>query len=148
MGRLSKNKGKRWERAVARVLRAFLGESIHRGNQSHRGGRGAGEGADVDGGPFWVECKHEKSCNLWKAMRQADAEIAAKEGESRPSLVIAKQDKKPPGWSVGKPGAPVVAMMHAETFADLLADYMTLRRAAGIPVEAPIPPRPDPVSFK
>ena len=147
MGKLSKNKGKKWEQAVARVFRAFLGDRIHRGNQSHRGGRGAGEGADVDGGPFWVECKHEKSCNLWKAMRQADAETAAK-GDPRPSLVVAKQDKKPPGWRVGLPGAPVVAMLHAEVFADLLADYMYLRGRLDIEADAPIPSREDPVTFK
>ena len=74
-------KGKKWERAVAEKLRPLFGARVKRGYQT-RDGR---EAPDVDGTPFWVECKHGALVNLRAALAQA---ISATDG--RPPVVIAK----------------------------------------------------------
>lgn len=121
-GRRNKRRGKVWERAVASLLRPIFGEDIHRGHQDNRGGFGKGEGADVDGSPFWIECKHEKQLAWRPAMRQAQATT-----DGRPIVVIGKEDLKPPGWSVGKPGTPPVAIMWLTDWLELVQDWHRLK---------------------
>ncbi len=58
-----------------------------RGFQS-RSGR---DGCDVEGTPYWVECKHGKCVNVRAALRQA---LATTDG--RPVLVVAKDDRTEP----------------------------------------------------
>ncbi|MGB0971003.1 MAG: hypothetical protein ACPGVG_08580, partial [Mycobacterium sp.] len=84
----------------------------------------------VDGTPFWFEAKHGKTVSVLAALRQAQAKQAEK-GDTRPPVVLAKQDKKPAGWKIGEPNSPVLAVMRADHFFDLLLDHHRLRVAAG-----------------
>jgi hypothetical protein len=89
MGKASRDKGKRWERAVAKDLREIYGQRIRRGWQAREGD----DEADIHGTPwFWYECKHHKLVNYRAALRQATA--AAPEG-LRP-VVVAKDDRLDP----------------------------------------------------
>jgi PHD/YefM family antitoxin component YafN of YafNO toxin-antitoxin module len=87
MGKLSREKGKAFERAVAKVLRPLFGSRIRRGFQT-RSGR---DESDVEGTPWWIECKHERCVNVRKAMAQA--QLAT---DGRPVVVIAKDNNAPP----------------------------------------------------
>lgn len=65
MGKASRDKGKRWERAVAAMLRPVFADA-HRGQQ--------GDGArysDVEVPHLWLECKHGRSISPRAALRQA-----------------------------------------------------------------------------
>lgn len=86
-GRRSRTKGKVWERAVAALLRPIFGDQAKRGFQS-RSGR---DGCDVEGTPYWVECKHGQFVNLRAALKQA---LEASDG--RPVVVAAKDDRSAP----------------------------------------------------
>lgn len=92
-------KGKKWERAVAVKLRPLFGSGVKRGYQT-RDGR---EAPDVDGTPYWIECKHGVNINLHAALAQA---VRASDG--RPPVVVAKYQNR----------APMVAM--------LLTDWLQL----------------------
>lgn len=83
MGKLSRVKGRAFEQVTARKLRPLFGERVKRGYQ-RRDGR---EAPDVEGTPFWIECKHGKCVNVRAAMAQA---VAATDG--RAVVVIAKDD--------------------------------------------------------
>ncbi len=83
MGKLSRVKGRAFEQETARKLRPMFGDRVKRGFQ-RRDGR---EAPDVDGTPYWIECKHAKCVNVRAAMAQA---IAATDG--RPPVVIAKDN--------------------------------------------------------
>lgn len=74
-------KGKRWERDVAQRLRPLFGSHVKRGYQARAGC----EAPDVDGTPYWIECKHGRLVNLRAALAQA---LAATDG--RPPVVVAK----------------------------------------------------------
>jgi hypothetical protein len=83
LGRLSKNKGKSYERAIAEVLRVIWPEAKRGIGQA----RAANEVPDVDGTPYWVECKHHKSSpNVHKAYAQG---LAARRDRS-PVLVVSR----------------------------------------------------------
>lgn len=90
MGKLSRDKGKRWERVVATRLRALFGGNVRRGFQS-RSGR---DGADVEGVPhgLWVECKVGVQPNPRFALRQA-AEAAP---DGALLLAVIKDDRQAP----------------------------------------------------
>lgn len=86
-GRRSRTKGKVWERLVANMLKPIFGDSAKRGFQS-RSGR---DGCDVEGTPYWLECKHGALVNLRAALKQA---LEASDG--RPVVVCAKDDRSAP----------------------------------------------------
>lgn len=83
MGGLSRLKGRAFEQAVAKRLRPVFGDRVKRGYQT-RNGR---EACDVDGTPWWIECKHGRQVNVRAAMAQA---LQATDG--RPVLVVAKDN--------------------------------------------------------
>lgn len=86
-GRRSRTKGKVWERAVAALLRPIFGDQAKRGFQS-RSGR---DGCDVEGTPYWLECKHGTLVNLRAALKQAIADT-----DGRVPVVVAKDDRSTP----------------------------------------------------
>lgn len=116
-GKRSRAKGKTWERAVVRMLKP-LWERAHRGHQDSRGGFGGGEGCDVEGTPFYVECRHEQSYNWRKHLREAMAMRTARH-DNRAIVLVAKEDKKPEGWRPGGLGRPPIVVM-------LLGDWLSL----------------------
>jgi len=90
-GTSSRDKGKRWEREVARLFRdAMPGETVKRGFQSRFGGS---EEADVECPIYHIEAKHQQSVNIWASMRQARDDASAR-GLGKVPVVVAKRDAR------------------------------------------------------
>jgi hypothetical protein len=112
MGRMQREKGKRWEREVAGYLRDIFGEKVCRGWQARLGS----DDPDVKNVPRqWVECKHDNGISVHAAMVQAITEM----GKSRASpdtwpVVYFKRDRTEP-----------LAVMRLKDFLDLLRDWWT-----------------------
>ena len=102
----SRRKGHDWERKVAELFRGVLPESaITRGWQSRSGS----QAPDVDGTPFWVECKKGPKPNIRAALKQADEAGLL---DPRPSLAVIRDDGQ----------NPIVAM-HLDDFLDLVGEW-------------------------
>lgn len=88
MGKAQRRKGHNFERQVAAMFR-WVFERACRGFQT-RGG--TAEEPDVDGTPFYIECKASKSMpSVRGALRQAEAGT-----DGRISLAICKKDREEP----------------------------------------------------
>jgi hypothetical protein len=83
MGRLSRVKGRAFEQAIARKLRPLFGSVIKRGYQTQSGKAAC----DVEGSPYWIECKHQKVVNIRAALAQAKTAT-----DGRPIVVVAKDN--------------------------------------------------------
>lgn len=130
LGKRSRNKGKIWERTVVKLLKPIFGEKVHRGHQDARGGVAAGEGCDVECTPFWCETKHGSAVSPMAALRQC-REAQQARGDTRPPVAIVKDDRKPPGWRVGKPLEPPMVVMELSDWLDLVEDWAELKSDAG-----------------
>lgn len=113
MGKLSRDKGQRWERELGHLL-SDIWPDAKRGIQQTRA---ANEEADCSGTPYWVEAKVGRKQNIRAAMRQA---IEASDG--RPPVAVVKDDS--PGG--GKP-AQTWACMRLDDWLDLVAELEGLR---------------------
>lgn len=82
-GRRSREKGRVFERLVAKLLRAVWPDA-KRGFQSRSGK----DGCDVEHTPYWLELKCGQRVNVRAAMRQA---LAATDG--RPVVVVSREDR-------------------------------------------------------
>lgn len=72
-GRLNRDKGKRFERQVAKDLKRIFGDHLHRGFQSRTGS----DEADIEKVPgVWIECKNWKTPQVKQAMLQAQKDVA------------------------------------------------------------------------
>ncbi len=91
VGKLSRNKGKVFEREIARDLRGIYGNQVKRGWQAREGT----DAPDVENVPFWVECKHHRKVNVRAAVAQARADVEAA-GRELPILVVVKDNGQPP----------------------------------------------------
>lgn len=111
MGRMSRDKGKVWERVVAARLRAIFGDGVKRGWQARQGS----DAPDVEGVPFWVECKHHRVVNIGQAVRQA---LAAAEKAKLPVLIASKSNRQEP-----------LATMLLEDWLGLVEELANLRAA-------------------
>jgi hypothetical protein len=77
-GRLNRDKGKRFERQVAKDLKKIFGDHLHRGFQSRAGS----DEADIEKIPgVWVECKNWKTPQVRQAMIQAKGDVAKSDRE-------------------------------------------------------------------
>jgi hypothetical protein len=85
MSKAQRDKGKKGEREVATILRAW-GYDAHRPMQS----AGARE-CDVEGAPWWIEVKIGKSVRFWEAISQAETD-AAQDERKRPPVVVFRRD--------------------------------------------------------
>jgi hypothetical protein len=88
VGKLSRNKGNRFMREIAKALREgpFVGMDIHKGDQGRKGS----DAADVDapGLPIWTECKFGATVgysNPFRALEQA-----ARDSNGRPPVAFCK----------------------------------------------------------
>lgn len=88
LGRRSRNKGASFERIIAIELREIFGPQVRRGLGQ---ARNAGEVPDIDGAPFWIECKHQHRPNIARAMMQAVRDSRGR----KPPLVISRADNEP-----------------------------------------------------
>lgn len=120
VGRHSRNKGKVFEREVARELRAIFGEGVKRGWQAREGH----DAADVEGVPgWWVEAKHHARVSIRPALEQAtEARAAAK--DSRRALAVTKDNRK-----------EAIASLYFEDFLELLRELERLRAKGPAKVE-------------
>ena len=89
-GKRSRNKGASFERLIANHMKTVF-PSARRGVGQYQS---AGNGADVEGTDYWIECKHGKQPNIRAAYEQARA--ARKENkDDRPILVVTRKDRSP-----------------------------------------------------
>ena len=88
MSAMQRNKGKAFERFIARALRELYGDRVRRGWQARDGA----DAPDVEGTPFHVECKHHKRPSVHAAVRQALAD-RAKAKDTRPLLVVTRENR-------------------------------------------------------
>lgn len=113
MGRMSRDKGKAWERVVAAKLRAIFGSGVKRGWQARQGS----DAPDVEGVPWWVEAKHHRVVNIGQAVRQALA--AVKKAKSKlPVLIASRSNRQEP-----------LATMLLEDWLQLVGELANLRAA-------------------
>ena len=92
MAKLSVDKGKRWERAVASSISEVMpGARIRRGDQSRDGA----DAPDVICPWLWVECKSGKRPNPRAALAQA-IEASSRRGSKAVPTVFLKDDRKDP----------------------------------------------------
>ena len=136
MGKLSRQKGAEWEREVARRLRPMW-KQARRGLSQPRLGC---EVADVEGTPYWWECKVGAAPPLLPALRQAERdEIAYRvrlaELEATPGLPAPTVSRMPPIAAVKGDNRKPIAVLYLD---DLIA-IMRLARKAQEPRSAPEP---------
>lgn len=103
-GRRNREKGKRFEREVAKMVREMVGEAARRGEQA-----GGAYSSDVVMRDFWVECKVGARPSIHLAIEQACADAKAA-GSLRTPIVISKRDRE-----------DVLVTMKFSSFAALLA---------------------------
>ena len=89
-GRFSRNKGARFERAIANKLKPIFPKAVRGVGQTQSGANGS----DVEGTPYWIECKAQKKTNIEGAFAQAQEAKDTAE-DPRPILVVSKRDREP-----------------------------------------------------
>ncbi len=90
MSKSQREKGKAWEREVARRLRDVMpGVDVKRTQQSRQGT----DGPDVDAGAYGVECKHGRRPPIRRALQQA---IESAHPGQVPVAVIKEQNSRVP----------------------------------------------------
>ena len=93
---MSRNKGHAFEREMARLFKTYFPQA-KRGFQT-RGG--TAEAPDLEGTPWYIDCKRMKRCNILGALRQAEAGVyEVSEGgttrrDLRPPLAICRNDRE------------------------------------------------------
>lgn len=83
MGKMQRNKGAGFEREIAATLKSVFPEAKRGIGQA----RSASEVADVEGTPFWLECKRGRQPNVRAAFRQAEEAT-----DGRPALIVIRDD--------------------------------------------------------
>jgi hypothetical protein len=101
MGKSQRDKGKRGERECVNWIKEIYPDARRSANQS-----GGAAQPDVDGTPYWVECKSGKSIGLWAALKQAmeDRKLA--------------KDPRPCMLYLARTNGERVIVMRAEDFMD------------------------------
>lgn len=113
-GRASRRKGHDFEREIAARLRAVFGEDVKRGWQARDGA----DAPDVDGTPFWIECKRGKRTSIYAALRQAE-DAAWSACDKRAPVAICKDD-----------GRVATLTMRLDDALDLIQEWVERGRGA------------------
>lgn len=92
MSKLSRDKGARFERLVANLLKPVFGEKTTRSSGQCFSGDTR---ADVDCPELWIECKAGKRPNIKAALEQAE-EAKASNGSDKICVAVCKWDRQPP----------------------------------------------------
>ena len=110
MGKYQRDKGAGYEREIVHALKAIYPHAERGLGQARSGG----DIPDVDGTPFWIECKRGKSCSAHAAIKQArDNSKIACEKHRKPKripIAILRRDTE-----------TSIAVMDLATFAALAA---------------------------
>lgn len=109
-GKGSRRKGHAFERKIANRLKAVW-PNAKRGYQ----GRDGGAAPDVEGTPYWIECKRRVRPNIPAAMRQA----VEAGGEGAVPVAITQADRDRPG----APAKPVYVTMILEDWMDVMGQF-------------------------
>lgn len=110
----SRNKGKAFERKIARQFRdAMPGAHVSRGLQ----GRGGGEVPDVDCPVFWVECKH--GAPAVASPRKALAQAIRDAAEDRIPIAVTMVNRQQP-----------IVSMRLEDFLGFVEQWWSARGAS------------------
>jgi len=117
LGKLSRNKGAVWEREVA----AFLGALFQGAKRGVGQSRFGNNSADVEGTPFWVECKVGKTVNLRAALRQAE-----KETDGRVPVAVCKDN------SVAGKSPEVFVVLRVADFLQLAKTFVVEEETVGL----------------
>lgn len=111
MGRYERRKGATFEREIANAFREVFPDARRGIGQS----RSAGEVPDVDGTPFWIECKRGKSCSVHAAMAQAvNAEQEHRAGKGQHA------SRRTPVAVMRRDGEDALVVMSLEDFLQLV----------------------------
>lgn len=93
MGKLSRNKGKVFEREVAAVFRRIYGDKVKRGWQAREGF----DAPDVENVPgLWVEAKHHARVSVRAALEQAEEARRAAEKDGLVPIAVCKDNRTDP----------------------------------------------------
>ena len=84
-----RQKGHTFEREVGHLFKPYFPEAKRCLSQS----RGGNEGADIQGTPWFIECKRGKRVNIRKAFEQSHRN--AEPDMQGKILVVSKEDQKP-----------------------------------------------------
>ena len=122
-GRRNRRKGKSFERLVAKKLKEVYPEARRGYWQSRLNQAGKGEACDVEGTPWWVECKNRKTFQLIPTIRQCK-----ETKDHRPWLIVGKSDRDPVPFAVMRFDEllPILALAESGNVMPLalLADYL------------------------
>lgn len=100
-GKTSRRKGRDYQARLAKRFRdngTFTNASSTHSAQSRRQGY---KPPDIEGTPYWIECKHQKSPDILGSLKQAEQE-ATTASDQRPAIAIIKHH--------GERGDPIVVM--------------------------------------
>ena len=120
MPKLSRDKGARWERKVAKAFADAFGVDCRRSSGQSRFGTDA---PDVHAPVFWIECKVGKSFSIPRALHQAADDMYHSSLSKRWALAVTKKDNEKP-----------LATMYLEDFLRLVAEWDACKDKAS-PVE-------------
>ena len=108
MGKMSRDKGARFERTVAGLFKDHGYDASRTAQHSGK----TGQAADVMGVPFLhIECKHSEKMHLYDWIEQADRDCKA-ENKGNVPVVIHKANNK-----------PVLVSMHYEDFMKMYMEW-------------------------
>lgn len=110
-GKHSRTKGHNFERLIARELQDIYPDAKRGLKQTRQGD----EEADVEGTPFWIECKKHRRVSLQKAWEQA-----VKDCDDRGPIVVHQDDR-----------GPRLVTMEWETFKRLVNGWEFMNKAMG-----------------
>jgi len=91
MGLLSRQKGKSFERAVAKAFREIFPNAKRTLTQQ----RDSGEAPDIDVPGWWVEAKHHRKVPIRKAFEQAVDEVKRAKSDAKPVAVTMDNRTEP-----------------------------------------------------
>lgn len=111
MGKLSRDKGKNFERETAKQFRALFPSAKRTLTQQ----RDSGEAPDIEIPEWWVEAKHHARVPIRKAFEQAVDEVKRAKSKLKPVAVTKDNGKEP------------LATMRLTTFLELLKELESLR---------------------
>lgn len=111
MGRMSKEKGKRGEREIAALFRAYGFQA--RRSQQYQGGPDSPDIVHNLPGDLYVEVKFRENASPFAALEQASRDAALEDAP----IVFMRKSRKP--W---------VVVMHADDFLDLMQRFEGYRQ--------------------
>lgn len=117
MGRMQRNKGASYEREAAGEFRAVYPDARRGLGQA----RSAGEVSDVEGTPWWIECKRGSGSSSSAALKQA--RLAT---DGRPALAVIKRDR-----------SEAIVSLYLDDFLKMAAELELLRAQRKLAPPAP-----------